>query len=155
MDIIINILQPAHKRISAFLQSATGRYLQSASFGIGGVFILLLFLSQLTQPYVIVVIIPLIVAFNAAASGYGFIEKISLKKGTFFLALASLGLAIALFSEVVISLLYPWEIQEFFIHFLITLLAACSFTLIGGWLARKKSERNNSSQLLKQGGDNI
>lgn len=127
------------ERWNQFLLSRTGVFLYSAVTGAIGVALLLVFLSQVLSPGALFLLLPVIIGFNAASSGYGLADKWpgnSRKK----IALVVLAAILTVVGCLGIALLYPWEKQIDALRMLVSCGAAVSGILFGAWIAGKKQK---------------
>lgn len=129
------------EKIKGFFKTPTGVVLYAITTSVAGVLILLMFLSTLLSPSALIFILPAIVAFNAAAGGYGLADKKEVftyqKTG-----LSVLAVLVALSSSLATSLFYPWEpllaVERLFISITVAFLSVA----FGAWIARKSNTMN-------------
>ncbi|WP_163337555.1 hypothetical protein [Desulfopila sp. IMCC35008] len=129
------------EKIKGFFKTPTGVFLYAVTTSVAGVLILLMFLSTVLAPSTLLFILPAIVAFNAAAGGYGLADKKNLfsyqKTG-----LSVLATFVALTGSLATSLFFPWEpllaVERLFISIAMALLAAA----FGAWIAGKSRTIN-------------
>lgn len=125
--------------IRSFFKSPVGMFLYAAISSIIGIVILLTFLSFLVQPGDLVIFLPFIVAFNAAASGFAVTGKDVLFtwRKTVFL---SLGALLTLAGCFLITLFCPWEPFWLAERWFTTLVFSCAAVWLGGWIGDKNSK---------------
>jgi len=127
------------ERWKQFLLSKTGVFLYSAATGAIGVAILLVFLSLVLSPGALFLLLPVIIGFNSASSGYGLADKWpagSRKK----IALVTLAVLFTAVGCLGVALLYPWEKQMDGFRILLSGGAAFGGILFGAWIAGKKQK---------------
>ncbi len=138
MDICINGARVAVHRWNLFLHSPVGVYLSSLLTGAVGIAILLLFFAMILSADVVTLLLPLIVGFNSASSGFALIDRStgSGRKRFPLLTIALLLTAIGLTGN---TLLFPWidSVQPFLWIIVLTFAIVAAFT--GAWLAEKRA----------------
>lgn len=126
--------------------SSVGIFAYAALSGMVGIVILSAFFSMMLPGSVLSMVLPVFIAFNAAASGYGLVDKggrdfprikVSL------IAISGLLAATGCFSIIV---LVPCEPTTVVIHFIVGSLAALVFSFFGVWLVAKSKNMNSTSQ---------
>lgn len=128
----------------SFFLSPVGIFLYAVTTGVIGIFILLLFFSMMLSPSALILFLPVIIAFNGAASGYGIADKrefFSHQKAGLISIVAILTLA----GSALIILFCPWEPlldeNRIFTSGVITL----GSTFFGAWIATKNKALHTTS----------
>lgn len=139
MEMCENYARVLVAMIRGFFMSPVGMFLYAAVTGTIGILILLMFLSLLIAPGDLVIFLPFIVAFNAAASGFAVTGKgvVFRWKKTIFLALAAL---LTLAGCFLITLFCPWESIWLAERWFSTALFSSIAIWLGGWVGDKSSQ---------------
>lgn len=125
------------ERWKQFLLSPTGVYLYAVITSGIGVLILLGFFSLFLSPGALPLLMPLMIAFNAAGAGYGLLDKCQ----TFprpAIALMSIAVVLALVGVVGLAYLQPWRSPFAPTMAIPALVGSVAATCFGAWIARKK-----------------
>jgi len=124
------------EKMKSLLRTPTGVFVHTAVTSLGGVVVLLLFLASVLSPPALLFALPVILAFNGAAGGFGLADKEEYfpYQKTGRLALAGL-LTVAGCTGIV--LLCPWEPLFDLSRYLISGAATLVSVLFGGWIAKK------------------
>lgn len=129
------------EKIKGFFKTPVGVFLYAVTTSVAGVLILLMFLSTVLSPSALFYILPAIVAFNAAAGGYGLADKkevfVYQKTGLFVLAAF-----VALTGNLATSLFFPWEPLLAVERLSVSIAAALVAVAFGAWIARKSKTMN-------------
>jgi hypothetical protein len=137
--------QPMQEKIKQFMTSPAGVFCYALFTGMFGILILLSFLSMVFAASDMPLILPLVIAFNAAAGGYSLIDK---SKDSFPRKKSAL-LAIAVLLTItgcsLITLFCPWESPFDPVRYIISGLSALVACLVGAWIGNKSKEINKSS----------
>lgn len=145
IDICTTGAQVMMEKLKQFMASPFGLFLYSLVTGVVGIIILLAFLSMVLSPSVLPLILPGIIAFNAAAGGYSIIEKY---QGAFpfgKLTLFAIALVLTAAGCTILTFFCPWEPLFDVYRYLVAGLAALVFTFIGAWIGSKSKSLNRSS----------
>lgn len=122
--------------IRRFFMSPVGMFLYAAISSTIGILILLLFLSFLVPSADLVIFLPFLVAFNAAASGFAVTGKgvVFQWRKTVFLILAVLLTLVGCF---LITLFCPWEPFWLADRWFTTVVFSWAAIWLGGWIGDK------------------
>lgn len=145
LDLCTTGAQITVERIKSFMASGVGVYLWSLVTGMIGILILFLFVSMVLSPSVTLLLLPAIVAFNGAGSGYALTDKYKGDYSHRHFALISQALLLTLFGCVAIVFFCPWEPLFDTGRLLISAAAALIFTFAGNWIAQKSKKLHRSS----------
>lgn len=140
IDIYTNGARYTVDKIKQFSSSPTGMYLYTLVTGLIGILILLSFLSMIFTTAALPLILPAIIGFNGAASGYGITEKrhnnFTYKK----LNLISIAILLTVTGCISITLFCPWESLLDGRRYLISGSSALLFTFLGSWIGVKSKK---------------
>lgn len=103
--------------------------------GIGGVAVLLFFISLFYSPVILPLGLPLLIAFNSAAAGFALIER---KKEPLFsqkLELTAVGIIVAVGSTLLLPFFCPWESPLDPVNHIQSIVISLPLTFLGGWIA--------------------
>ncbi len=132
-------------KIKQFGSSPTGVYLYTLTTGMIGILILLGFLSMVFAAVALPLLLPAIIGFNSAVSGYGITEKryhnFTYKK----LGLISIATLLTITGCISITLFCPWESLLDSRRFLISGSSALLFTFLGSWIGAKSKSLTTTS----------
>lgn len=131
--------------IKQLSSSPAGIFLYSLVTGIVGVIILLGFFSMLISATVLNVLLPVIIAFNSAASGYGFVDKRGSTTPYQKIPLFAIAVLLTLTGCFCITFFNPWEPLLNGWQYLISATAALFSTFFGAWLAVKTRKNDRPS----------
>ncbi len=145
IDICTNGAKHTMDRIKQFSSSPSGIFLYSLVTGIVGIIILLTFFSMLFAGSILTVLLPVIVGFNSAAGGYGFVDKRGSDTPYQKLPLFSIAVLLALTGCFLITLFNPWEPLLDGWRYLISTTTALFSTFFGAWLAVKTRKNDRPS----------
>ena len=145
IDICTTGAQVMMEKLKQFMASPLGVFLYALVTGMVGIIILLAFLSMVVSPSVLPMILPGIIAFNAAAGGYSLVEKNKGEAGVPKIALVAIAGLLTITGCSVLTLFCPWEPLVDGIRYLVSILAALVFTFFGAWIAGKSKSLNRSS----------
>jgi len=126
--------------------SPMGIFTYAAGSGLLGVLILMAFFSMLLPVPVLFKLLPVFIAFNAAASAYGIVDKGGAGFPRLTLSLITLSALYVATQCLLITILLPWEPVVIGVHLLIGSLTALSFSFLGARLAKKTLENIKKSQ---------
>ena len=130
------------EKIKGLFRTTTGFFIYTAVTTIGGIFVLLLFLSMLLPPAGLVFSLPIILAFNGAIGGYEIADRRTFPyQGIGRLALVVL-LCITGCSAIV--LFCPWEPLFDSTRYLVSGLATLFSATFGAWIAKKNYVLKNN-----------
>ncbi len=134
-DLCLHGAREIVEKLKYFMTSPIGISLYAIVTGMVGIVILLAFFSMVLSAPSLTIILPCIIAFNAATGGYSLVEK---REGLFpFKKLTIISLA-ALFTVTgcsAITLFCPWEPLLDGGRYLISGFSALIFTYFGTWIA--------------------
>lgn len=145
IDICTNGAKNMMDRIKQFSSAPTGIFLYSLLTAIVGVIILLAFFSMIFTGSVLTVLLPIIVGFNSAAGGYGFVDKTASDTPHQKLVLFGIAVLLTITGCFFITLFNPWEPLLDGWRSLISFTSALFSTFFGGWLAVKNKKHARSS----------
>lgn len=145
IEICQNGVKNTMGRIKQFTTSPTGIFLYSLVTGAMGIIILLTFFSMLFTSSALTILLPVIVAFNSAAGGYGFVDKTASNIPNQKLVLFSIAVLLTLTGCFFINLFNPWEPLLDGWRYLVSFASALFSTFFGGWLAVKNRRHTKSS----------
>ena len=145
IDICTTGAQVMMEKLKQFMASPLGVFLYALVTGMVGIIILLAFLSMVVSPSVLPMILPGIIAFNAAAGGYSLVEKNEGETGFPKIALVAIAGLLTITGCSVLTLFCPWEPLVDGIRYLVSILSALVFTFFGAWIAGKSKSLNRSS----------
>lgn len=145
IDISTTGAQVMMEKLKQFMASPMGVFLYALVTGMVGIIILLAFLSMVLAPSVIPVILPGIVAFNAAAGGYSLVEKQKGEPRLPKIALVAIAALLTITGCSAVTLFCPWEPLLDGVRYLVSTLSALVFTFFGAWIASKSKSLNRSS----------
>lgn len=137
IDICTSGAKHTMDRIKQYSSSPTGIFLYSLVTGIVGIIILLTFFSMLFAGSMLTLILPVIVGFNSAAGGYGFVDKRGSDTPYQKLPLFGIAVLLAITGCFFITFIIPWEPLLDGWRYLITTTSALFSTFFGAWLAVK------------------
>jgi len=146
LDTCVDGARVAVENIKRAAASPLGIFVYAALSGMIGIVILVAFFSMVFSGSTLLMILPVIISFNAAASGYGIVDKGGCdfpRLKVSLIAISGLLAATGCFSIIVF---FPWEATTVGIHFLIGSLAALAFSFFGAWLVAKSKNVNSTSQ---------
>lgn len=132
-------------KIKEFTASPLGVLLYSLVTGVIGIIILLGFISLVLSPSALTPILPVIIAFNGAASGYSLIDRGTINFPHRKSVLVLIAALLTITGCSVITLFCPWEPLFHPTRYLIVGLSTTVFTFFGAWIAVKSNNMNRSS----------
>lgn len=132
-------------RVKQFLASGAGIFTYALVTGGVGIFLLLAFTTLLFGSANLVLILPAIVAFNAAASGFSVVDRGKTTTRESLASLAILMLLLATMGTLSLALFAPWESFFEMKRFMINTFAALAGSLSGAWVASKNNAIKRSS----------
>ena len=137
LDSISILIENFKKRLA----SPAGIAVYSALSGMIGTVILIAFFSMMLSGSSLYAILPIIIAFNAANSGFCLVEK----GGTGFprlkLTMIVISILIVISGFVFMAVLVPWEVM-LYTRYLFSGVVSLAFSFFGAWLARKSKNTN-------------
>ncbi len=142
MDVCTSGARYTMEKIKQFGSSPVGIFLYSLGTGIIGVVILLGFLSMIFSASNLPLLLPAILAFNGASSGYSLVDKRPEGFAYKNLTLIALALPLSLAGILTISLFCPWEPLLDGRRFVIAISSTLLFTFLGAWIGTKKKKIN-------------
>lgn len=145
IDIYTNGARCTMDKIKQFSSSPTGIYLYTLITGMIGILILLSFLSMVFATTALPLLLPAIIGFNGAASGYGITEKRYNNFTYKQLNLISIAILLTVTGCISITLFCPWESLLDSWRYLISGSSALLFTFLGAWIAAKSKKLTKSS----------
>lgn len=134
-----------------FMASPSGAFLYAVITGVIGIFILLSFLSMILPPHQTALILPAIVAFNGAASGFGLAERYTAERSSKGVLLFVIGLVITITGPVALHVLFPWEPMFTIARYLYCGIAALAAVFFGAWLSRRKDQAKGKDNHASSG----
>ncbi len=144
LDMCVDGARVAVERWRQFLLSPAGVYLYSLITGMIGVFILLFFLSKALSSAALLMLLPCIIAFNSASSGYGMINRHrSFPRAK--PALFSIAALLAAAGCIASAYLFPWESVLNWVRWTVCTVAAMTGAFFGSWIAVKKHALNENT----------
>ncbi len=144
-DLCLHGAREIVEKLKYFMTSPIGIFLYTVVAGVVGIVILLAFFSMVVSASSLSIILPCIIAFNAAAGGYSLVEKREEHFPIGKLAIISLAALFTVTGCSVITLFCPWEPLLDGGRYLISGLSALIFTYFGTWIACKSKNLNKSS----------
>ena len=131
-------------KVKQFMASPCGLFLYSVVTGVVGIIVLLAFLSMVLSSSLLVVILPGIIAFNAAAGGYAITGKFAGDFPHQTAALVAIAALLTVAGCTVLTVFRPWEPLFDGYRYLVAGAAALVFTFIGAWIGNKSKMLNRS-----------
>ena len=124
-------------QIKRATRSPTGIFLYALFSSVIGIVILQLFCGALLSPMAFIIATPVIVAFNAAMSGYALIDR---GGNSFpFIKSSIAAISIVLCTTSITSVITIYSFQPQLRNILIIFATACLFTSLGAWIAFKNN----------------
>lgn len=143
IDTYTNGAQTVVDKLKQFMASPAGIFLYSSVTGVVGVVILLFFLSMFMAPNGLLLALPAVVGFNAAASAFSIRDKNKESVPHKFTYLATAAL-ITLTGCLTILLFCPWETLFDANRYFQSGVSALIFSGAGAWIAGKAKSLNRS-----------
>lgn len=125
------------EKIKRFSASPVGIFFHAAGTGLGGVLLLQGFFSMAVSSSAMLMLLPGIIAFNAACSGFSLVERGGRLPAIKFL-LVTVAVLLGGAGCASVALFAPWESIVDAGRLFTSVSIAVVFTLLGGWLAGKK-----------------
>ncbi|MEA3547003.1 MAG: hypothetical protein U9R66_05005 [Thermodesulfobacteriota bacterium] len=145
LDTCVDGARVAVENIKRAAASPLGIFVSAALSGMIGIVILVAFFSMIFSGSTLLVILPVIISFNAAASGYGIVDKGGEDFPRLKVSLIVISGLLAATGCFAIIVFFPWEATTIGLHFCIGSLAALSFSFFGAWLATKSKNMKSTS----------
>ncbi len=145
LNIYVDNARVAVENLKRSFASPPGVFIYAALSGMGGVVIILTFLSMILAESSLSLLLPVIISFNAANSGFYLVDR----GGRSFphlriclLVISGLLVAAGCFF---LTVLLPWESMADGIRYLISGLSALIFSFFGAWIGSKKTNMDRAS----------
>lgn len=147
LDITLDGARVAVEYLKRVFASPGGIFFSAALSGMVGIVLVLAFFSLLFASSSLPVLLPFILAFNAASSGFYLVDKGGRNFPHLRVSLIVLGCLLAAAGCLSISVLLPWEPMMDGIRSLISGLSALAFSFFGAWIGsrNKSTDRNLQS----------
>ncbi len=146
LDTCVDGARVAVENIKRAAASPLGIFIYAALSGMIGIVILVVFFSMVFPGSTLLVILPVFISFNAAAGGYGIVDKGGCDFPWLKVSLIVISGLLAATGCFSIIVLFPWEATTIGIHFLLGSLAALVFSFFGAWLGAKSKKVKRTSQ---------
>jgi hypothetical protein len=151
IDIYRDAVRLATHQWSLFLRSPAGIYLYSLVTGIMGIAILLFFSAMVFSAEAVDMLLPLIVAFNSASSGFALIDRAAEPlQSTYALRLFILAILLAVTGLLGFFFLIPIIQAGILLHYIMVPALSLTAAFIGAWLAKK----TNTNPVFQHDNDN-
>ncbi len=142
LDIYVSSARMIVDHIKRLLALPVGIFIYAAITGMAGIVILLVFLSMLLSGSTLAWILPAIIAFNAANSGYGLINRGGGNFPRRRTCLIAISILLAVTGGISLIVFSPWESGATGYRYLVFGLSALAFTFFGAWVAVKGKKQN-------------
>lgn len=146
LDLCVDSARVVIENIKRVFATPFGIFVSTALSGMVGVVILLFFFSMLLSESTLVMILPVIISFNAATCGYGLIDKGGPDFPRVTLSLLVISALLAITGCFALVVLLPWELITDGVRWLVSGLSALGFSFFGAWIARRNKKLGNRSQ---------
>jgi hypothetical protein len=151
IDIYRDAVRLATHQWSLFLRSPAGIYLYSLVTGIMGIAILLFFSAMVFSAEAVDMLLPLIVAFNSASSGFALIDRATKPlQSTYPFRLFILAILLAITGLLGFFFLIPRIQAGILLHYIMVPALSLTAAFIGAWLAKK----TNTNPVFQHDNDN-
>lgn len=144
LDIAVDSARVVQENMKRAMASPVGIFMYAALSGMVGIVILLAFFSMLMSRPILAMILPVIISFNAASSGYCLIDKGGRDFPRLKISLIAISILLAGTGCFVLSVMLPWESMTEGFRYLVSGVSALIFAFFGAWIGFK-SEKLKSS----------
>ncbi len=145
LDICVDSAKVAVENLKRVFASPFGIFMYAALSGMIGIVILLAFFSMLLSGSALIMILPGIVAFNAASGGYGLVDKGGREFPRLRVSLIGLSILLSVTACFALTVFTPWERMTDGVWYLVSGLSALVFSFFGAWVATKKINLERTS----------
>lgn len=133
-----------------FGSSTVGIFLYCCCQGMGGIIILLFFISLIYSQTILPLGLPLIAGFNSAAAGFALVERRKQTLHELKFQLITIGTIIGISGPLFLVLFCPWESLTDPINHIQSIGLSVPLTFLGAWIGVQSSRNNPPATTIKK-----
>lgn len=145
LNICVDTARVTIESIKQVFASPLGIFLYAALSGMIGVVILLAFFSMVLAESALPVLLPFVISFNGATSGFYLVDKGGDRFPHLRISLVGISCLLVVSGCFVLTILLPWESMLDGTRYLITGAAAVFFSFFGAWIGSKSKNMDRAS----------
>lgn len=146
LNICVDNARVTMENLKQVLACPLGIFLYAVLSGMVGIVILLVFFSMVFAESALPVVLPFIISFNAATSGFYLVDKGGLGFPQLRISLIVISGLLVVTGCFALTVLLPWESMFDGVRYLITGVPVLVCTFFGAWIGSKNKNKDRASQ---------